>query len=162
MGKSDDPQIQCVHRENAERMLLSSFISGLHGVPGRQIQFSNPQDIDQALKIFITLQKAERQEQFNESFIPDFISRYSCVHGPLADRAQKNISSSHLTHEREVSRTPSGIANGAALAGQRPSVRETRRHKKRCVVINATVLGILEGNSPQGSKREPEHLFRQV
>ena len=37
MGKSDDPQIQSVHRENAERMLLSSFISGLHGVPGHQV-----------------------------------------------------------------------------------------------------------------------------
>ena len=37
MGKSDDPQIQSVHRENAERMLLSSFISGLHGVPGHLV-----------------------------------------------------------------------------------------------------------------------------
>jgi hypothetical protein len=36
MGKSDDPQIQ--------RMLLSSFISGLYGVPGRQVRFSSPQD----------------------------------------------------------------------------------------------------------------------
>ena len=65
MGKSDDPQIQRVHRENAERMLLSSFISGLHGVPGRQVRFSNPQDIDRALKITLTVQEAERQERFN-------------------------------------------------------------------------------------------------
>ena len=59
MGKSDNPQIQRVHRENAERMLLSSYISGLHGVPG-QVRISNPQDIDQALKIAITVQEAER------------------------------------------------------------------------------------------------------
>jgi len=72
MGKSDDPQIQRVHRENAERMLLSSFIAGLHGVPGRQTRFSNPQDIDQALKIALTVQEAERQERFNESFYTQF------------------------------------------------------------------------------------------
>jgi hypothetical protein len=65
MGKSDDPQIQRVHRENAERMLLSNFIAGLHGVPGRQTRFSNPQDIDQAIKIALAVQEAERQERFN-------------------------------------------------------------------------------------------------
>ena len=64
MGKSDDAQIEIVHRENAERMLLS-FISGLHGVPGRKVRFSNPQDTDQALKIAVTVQEAERQERFN-------------------------------------------------------------------------------------------------
>ena len=92
-------------------------------------------------------------------FIPDFVSRYACVHGPLADRAQIKVSGSQLTREREVTSTPSGIANGAALAGQRPSVRETRRHRKRCVVMNATGLGILEGNSPQGQRGNQSTCF---
>jgi hypothetical protein len=72
MVNSDDPQIKRVHRENAERMLLSTIIAGLHGVPGRQTRFSNPQDRDQALKIALTVQEAERQERFNESFYTQF------------------------------------------------------------------------------------------
>jgi hypothetical protein len=72
MGKSDDPQIQRVHRENAERMMLATFVSGLTGVPGRQVRFANPQDVDQALKIALTVQEAERQERFNESFYTQF------------------------------------------------------------------------------------------
>jgi hypothetical protein len=35
-GQSDDPVVQGVHRENAERMLLASYISGLYGVPGNK------------------------------------------------------------------------------------------------------------------------------
>jgi hypothetical protein len=62
MGKSDDPQIQRVHCENAERMLLASSVSGLSGIPGRQVQFANPQDIDQALKIALMVQEAETVE----------------------------------------------------------------------------------------------------
>ena len=96
-------------------------------------------------------------------FTPDLISRYACVRGPQADHAQKTkVSGRQLTRERKVARATSGIRNRAALAGQRPRVREIRRHRKRCVVTNAGVLGILEGNALQDSKGEPEHLFRQV
>ena len=35
MGTSEDPQIQSVYKENAERMLLTAFVSGLTGTPGR-------------------------------------------------------------------------------------------------------------------------------
>ena len=96
IGKSDDPQIQRVHRENVERMQLSSFISGLHGVPGRQVRISNPQDIDQSLKIAITLQEAERQERFNEAFTPDLISRYASVRGSQADQFRKQRSAAAI------------------------------------------------------------------
>jgi hypothetical protein len=64
MGKSDDPQIQ---RENADRMLLASFISGLSGNPGRQVRFANLQDMEHGLRIALTVQEAEREERFNES-----------------------------------------------------------------------------------------------
>jgi hypothetical protein len=96
-------------------------------------------------------------------FIHELKSRYACARSPQADRAQKTtVSGSQLTREREVTHAPSGIANRAAPAGHRPRVRETRRHKKRCVVMNATGLGILQRNAPPGSKREPGHLIRQV
>jgi len=36
--KSDYPRIQCLNRENADRILLACFVSGLTGVPDRQVR----------------------------------------------------------------------------------------------------------------------------
>lgn len=50
--------MQKVHHEQAERMLLASFMSGLLCTPGRQV----PRIMDEALKIAITTNQAEIQE----------------------------------------------------------------------------------------------------
>jgi hypothetical protein len=60
--KVDNLQVQRVHKENAERMLLAAFLSGLVGVSGRHVRFSNPQTIQQALSIAVTADQAEKQE----------------------------------------------------------------------------------------------------
>lgn len=75
MAKTDDPLAQRVHRENAERMLLASFVSGLTGTPGRQVRYANPQTIDEALKIALSVQEAEKQERFNESLMNRYAYR---------------------------------------------------------------------------------------
>jgi hypothetical protein len=63
-----DPIAQRIHRENADRMLLASFVSGLAGTPGRQTRYANPQSLGEALKIALSLQEVERQQRFNEAF----------------------------------------------------------------------------------------------
>ena len=70
--KVDDPVVQRVHNENAERMLLSSYVSGLTGAAGRQVRYSNPGTLEQALQIALSVQEAERQEKFSESFYANF------------------------------------------------------------------------------------------
>jgi hypothetical protein len=72
MVKTNDPLAQRVHCENAESMLLATFISGLTGTPGRQVRYANPQTLGQALKIALSFQEAEKQERFNESFYTHF------------------------------------------------------------------------------------------
>jgi len=64
----DDPVAQRIHYENADRMLLVSFAAGLTGIPGRQVRFSNPSHLDQTLKTVLSVQEAEKQERFSESF----------------------------------------------------------------------------------------------
>jgi len=59
--KVDDPQAHRIHQENAERMLLAAFVSGLTGTPGKQCRFSNPRNIQQALSIALTVDQAEKQ-----------------------------------------------------------------------------------------------------
>jgi hypothetical protein len=67
-GQSDDPVVQGVHRENAERMLLASYISGFIGQPGKQVRYAAPVSMDQAIRIAVSVDEAERQEKFNNSF----------------------------------------------------------------------------------------------
>jgi hypothetical protein len=49
-------------------MLLSSFSSGLVGTAGKQVRFSLPKTLDEALKISITVDQAELQERRSEAF----------------------------------------------------------------------------------------------
>ena len=49
-------------------MLLARFVSGLIGVPGRQVRFSHPQSLEEALTTALSVQEGERQERFNVSF----------------------------------------------------------------------------------------------
>jgi hypothetical protein len=66
--QSDDSVVQGMHRENAERMLLASYISGLVCVPGKQVRYASPVSVDQAIRIAVSVEEAERREKFNNSF----------------------------------------------------------------------------------------------
>jgi hypothetical protein len=52
-------------------MLLSAFISGLSDTPGSQVRFSMPATADEALRIAVTVSKAEIQEIRNNAFHRD-------------------------------------------------------------------------------------------
>jgi len=65
--KTEDPVAQRIHQENAERMLLVSFVSGLCVAPGTQVRYANVQYLSEALKIAIAVKEAEKQERFNVS-----------------------------------------------------------------------------------------------
>jgi len=43
----DDPIAQIVHQENAERMLLATFIAGLGGIPGKEVCYASPVSVDE-------------------------------------------------------------------------------------------------------------------
>jgi tRNA A37 N6-isopentenylltransferase MiaA len=77
--KSDDPQAQRIHQENVERMLLASFVAGLFGAHGRQVRYANPQAMKQALTIALSVQEAEKQERFNESFYANLMLGRPCI-----------------------------------------------------------------------------------
>jgi hypothetical protein len=66
--KVEDPLLQKVHYDRAQRMLLSTFIPRLSGKPGQQVRFQMPATVDQALQIAITVFEAEAQEKRNFAF----------------------------------------------------------------------------------------------
>ena len=47
MCKVDDPVPQRIHRENADGMLLATFVAELTGVPGKQARYANARNIEQ-------------------------------------------------------------------------------------------------------------------
>jgi hypothetical protein len=64
----ENPQFKKLYYEHAKRMLLSSFSSGLVRTAGKQVRFSLPKTLDEALKISITVDQAELQERRSEAF----------------------------------------------------------------------------------------------
>jgi hypothetical protein len=66
-----DPELQKLHYQQADRMLLASFTAGLAGTPGRQVSFSMPKNLEEALKVAITVDQAELQEWCDQAFYVD-------------------------------------------------------------------------------------------
>jgi hypothetical protein len=136
-------------------MLFLSFISGLHEVPARQVRFSNPQDIDQALKIALTVQEAERQEQIMKVFVHDFISRYTCA------RAQKTtVIGSQLTREKKVTRAQR--YSKPCSAGKSESSRSRNTQTQEALSYKCHSFGHFARECSSRLKGEPDHLIRQV
>ena len=64
----DETVAQNFYYEQAERMLLASYTSGLRGSAGHQGRISLPENMDQATKIAVRVNQAELQERRNEAF----------------------------------------------------------------------------------------------
>jgi len=95
MLQSADPQIQRIHKENADRMLLASFVSGLGGSVGHDVRISCPRSLPEALNLALAVQEAERQERSNGSFYAQSKKSIRLLSEPndrqhSANRNQKN------------------------------------------------------------------------
>jgi hypothetical protein len=60
--KVQDEQVQRIVNEEAERRLLAAYIHGLRGVVGQQVQYQMPVTMDQAVKLAVTVENAERHK----------------------------------------------------------------------------------------------------
>ena len=65
------PVSQRAYNEQAEGMLLSTFIHGLSFTPGKMVRFSMPTTAEEALRIAVTVSQAELQELRNNAFYLD-------------------------------------------------------------------------------------------
>ena len=84
MLQSADPQIQSIHKENADRMLLASFVSGLGGLVGHHVRILCPRSLPEDLNLALAVQEAERQERSNGSFYAKK-NRYDHCPNPMTD-----------------------------------------------------------------------------
>jgi hypothetical protein len=89
-------------------MLLACYVEGLTGVPGRQVLYANPQTVQLALQTALSVQKAEKQERFNESFYANF------------DNSRRS-QSRPPSPTRHTSGKPRRSADAVGSVGHRPS-----------------------------------------
>jgi len=68
MSKVNEPIAQQIHRENADRMCLASFVGGLAGVVGREVRYAHPKNLGEAVNLALAVDEAEKQERRNEMF----------------------------------------------------------------------------------------------
>ena len=57
----DDPELQKFHFQQVEGMVLPTFIAGLIGNAGQQVNFKLHYDLDEALQIAVTVFEVEAQ-----------------------------------------------------------------------------------------------------
>jgi hypothetical protein len=61
--------------EEAEHKLLAAYIHGLRGVVGQQVQFQMPGMMEQAVKLVVTVENAEKHKQMVGGLRKVFASR---------------------------------------------------------------------------------------
>jgi hypothetical protein len=74
--KVEDPVLQKFHFDQAQRMLLAAYVSGLVGNPGQQVRFRMPKTLEEAVQIAVTVHEAEAQEKRDAAFY--FTPRITC------------------------------------------------------------------------------------
>jgi hypothetical protein len=105
-------------------MLLESFVLGLAGVVGRQTRFSNPQTIEDALRVALSVQEAEKQERFNESFYKFENSVRLLCRSP--DRSHSGNEGQHQTTDSRAVNRPRGQRLGTSGKTVRSEVARSR------------------------------------
>ena len=85
-------------------MLLASFTAGLVGTPGRQVRFSLPKNMQEALRIAVTVHQAELQERRNETFYVDEVQQRGRADRPSRG-TRRNGSMRNTTQQAGAGRT---------------------------------------------------------
>jgi hypothetical protein len=99
-----------MHNENAERMLLSAFSTGLVGAAGRQVRYSNPGTLEQALQIAPTVREAKRQKNLVSVFMRISIGLLDLLQSLRAAHTRKTKSRDvQMTRARSTARDVSGM-----------------------------------------------------
>jgi len=97
-------------------MCLASFVAGLSGVVSRQVRYTHPRTLHEALNLALAVDEAERQERRNETFC----TRSDELAGQLLSQQIRRIAKEttlrvQLTQGRVVSRITLRVALGQEL-----------------------------------------------
>jgi hypothetical protein len=104
-------------------MLLASYVEGLAGTPRKQARYANPQSMDQAIRIALAVQEAEKQERFNKSFYMRFENSAS----PHGDSEKTRHSAPKRTTGHTGSKHPTGPKKATAQSTRNTQTKAALR-----------------------------------
>ena len=133
MIKSADPQIQRIHKENADRMLLASFVSGLTGSVGHHVRISCPRSLREALNLAQMVQEAERQERTSGSFYARSEKSVRLLSEPK-DRPHSGNRNRRYANETQMDKQVRSQQQGAHASKNRTEQREVRKTRSEAAV----------------------------
>jgi hypothetical protein len=150
----DDPIAQRVHQENVERMLLASFVAGLGGEAGHQARFSDPRTVQYALRIALSVQEAERQDKFSNSFFTKFDRSVSPQSRSPGQTYSVNDRQRYSGDWRPSSRT-SGHRPTVPKSAGRPTGQDTRNARTKVALrYQCEGIGYFARKCPTKLRRE--------
>jgi hypothetical protein len=120
-----DPAIQIIYDEQADRMLLASYAAGLLGTPGRQVRYALPGSLEEAIKIALAVDQADRQEHRNSSFYTARVDRGSDRTSSPSDGSSERARASRPAR-------PGGTSRAPKSHGARTSRRPENKGGRRC------------------------------
>ena len=103
--------------------LFGCFCFGLIGTPGRKCRFSNPQNIQQALSIALTVDQEEKQECFNDSFYTKYDKSVRLLSRSPGhkNRGEENSSRTENTHSTKPNYRASRRSGNSSWSAQTES-----------------------------------------
>ena len=104
-------------------MPLASYLSGLVGVSGTYTRFSNPQTVEQALTTALSMQEADKQDKFNESFYARFENSVILVARPQTRTSRADSTSNTHTQRYTSQRSGKSTASDTRSAQTREMVK---------------------------------------
>ena len=129
---------QHIHRENAERTFLASFLVGLTGTPGKHVRYEGPRNFGHTHCIAVAVKEAEKQERFNERFMRNLIIRLDIQRGHSDGSARMTLNlSAHLTRQRSITCVAIATNFRNALTSLQIQLPLMQRRKPKSGVVSA-------------------------
>jgi hypothetical protein len=130
-------------------------VTGLTGVPGRQVRYAYPQTLEQALQTFLSVQEAERQEKFSESFYANFDRSVRLTSKSPARAYSDDEEPRRCSRSRTVS-GPRSQGNGTSSSAGKSGTPGTRnsRTKEAIRCYECDGIGHFARECPTQLKRE--------
>ena len=105
-------------------MLLASYVAGLTGFVWKKVRIFNPQSIQQAVQIALSVQEAEKQEKFNNCFYTKFENLVSLQSKPSSPEYSEGERLRHVSATRTAIHT--GQRTAAPKRGNKAVASGTR------------------------------------